>query len=137
MSEWRRFRRVGEVIARTRDHPWTWTTEAEELMYAEPGDWAVTDASGRERSVDPESFSASYELIEGDRYRRRGIFLARQAVTEETISTEEGDAVAHAGDWIVEGVRGEIWPVPAHQFETTYEELHRNDQSDCRDTGGR
>lgn len=92
-------------------------------MQAQPGDWAVIDDSGQERSITPESFTASYELIERNRYRRKGVFRARQAQVQETISTDEGDAVAQAGDWIVEGVHGEIWPVPKERFEATYQEL--------------
>lgn len=119
-TEWLRFRRVGEVTAEQRDHVWTWVTETGDELRAEPGDWAVVDDSGRERSVTPESFTDSYELIAGSRYRRKGVFRARQAQVQETIATDEGDAVAKPGDWIVEGVRGEIWPVPAQRFEATY-----------------
>lgn len=123
MTDWRRFRRVGEVTAEQRHRAWVWTTETGDQMQAQPGDWAVIDDSGQERSITPESFTASYELIERNRYRRKGVFRARQAQVQETISTDEGDAVAQAGDWIVEGVHGEIWPVPKERFEATYQEL--------------
>lgn len=128
-GDWRWFRRVGQVAAELRNYAWTWKTGAGDQMQAEAGDWAVIDDSGQERSVAPESFSASYELIEGNRYRRKGIFRARQVEVQETIGTDEGDAVAHIGDWIVEGVHGELWPVPADRFEATYEELTNAESS--------
>jgi hypothetical protein len=32
----------------------------------------------------------------------------------------EGQAVARAGDWVVEGRGGERWPVTDEQFQRTY-----------------
>lgn len=39
------------------------------------------------------------------------------------IRTLEGELVAHAGDYIVKGVKGEIYPVRADIFKQTYEEV--------------
>lgn len=39
------------------------------------------------------------------------------------IRTLEGELVAHAGDYIVKGVKGEIYPVRADIFKKTYEEV--------------
>jgi hypothetical protein len=38
-----------------------------------------------------------------------------------TIQTLEGEQHARAGDWIVEGVNGELWPVPPETAREKYE----------------
>ncbi|SFD13151.1 hypothetical protein [Streptomyces aidingensis] len=43
------------------------------------------------------------------------------AKTHITIPTLEGDMRATAGDWIVRGVKGELYPVKPDIFEATYE----------------
>ena len=40
---------------------------------------------------------------------------------EMTISTLEGTMTANAGDWIIKGVQGEVYPVRNDIFEQTYE----------------
>lgn len=124
-GEWRSFHRRGEVDAVQIDQQWTWTTDDGDTMTAEPGDWKVTDDSGAVRSVAADVFARSYREIGAGRYARTGMFRARQATAEETIDTLEGTATAHPGDWIVEGVSGEQWPVPRAQFERSYEEIGR------------
>ena len=39
------------------------------------------------------------------------------------IQTLEGDMVAHVGDWIIKGVKGEFYPCKPEIFEMTYETL--------------
>lgn len=120
-SVWRRYRRHGEVIAEKRRHAWTWTTSTGEVMHAQAGDWAVTDDAGVERSVAAGMFDATHVRVGAQRYRRYGTTLARRATEQELVATLEGHAVAHEGDWIVQGPRGEQWPVPDDQFRKTYE----------------
>lgn len=38
-----------------------------------------------------------------------------------TIPTLEGDMVAQDGDWIIRGVKGELYPCKPDIFEATYE----------------
>jgi len=38
-----------------------------------------------------------------------------------TIRTLEGDMTAQAGDWIIRGVKGELYPCKPDIFEATYE----------------
>ena len=40
---------------------------------------------------------------------------------EVTIPTLEGDHVAKHGDWIIRGVKGEVYPCKPDIFEATYE----------------
>jgi hypothetical protein len=120
-SEWRRYRRRGEVTAEQRPTEWTWSTRDGQRMRAEADDWAVIDDAGRERSVAADVFESTYEQVGPHRYRRVGIVLAKRAARQQIIPTLEGDAVAEHGDWIVKGQGGETWPVPADEFEKTYE----------------
>lgn len=120
---WRRYRRRGEVTAEQRQHPWTWTTPSGDVMHARRGDWAVVDANGDERSVAAEVFASTHESIGSGHYLRTGTVLARRAIPGEVIETLEGNAVAGEDDWIVQGARGEQWPVSDAQFRATYDGL--------------
>jgi hypothetical protein len=120
-SGWRRYRRRGEISAEKRDHSWTWTTRSGDVMQGQPGDWAVTDDNGDERSVAAEVFESSHEQIGQQRYRRSGTVLARRAAEREVVQTLEGDVVANNGDWIVWGAGGEQWPVPDEHFRGSYD----------------
>ena len=122
-EKWLHYQRRGEVTAQKRDHGWTWRTASGEVMTAQPGDWAVTDDSGSERSVAAGVFESTHEQVAPHRYRRSGTVLARQAIRREVVSTLEGDVIANAGDWIVRGAQGEQWPVPDAQFRASYELL--------------
>lgn len=42
--------------------------------------------------------------------------------TEVEIPTLEGTMIAKHGDWVIKGVKGEIYPCKADIFEATYEE---------------
>jgi hypothetical protein len=39
-----------------------------------------------------------------------------------TIPTLEGDHLASVNDWLIQGVRGEVYPCKPDIFEATYEE---------------
>jgi hypothetical protein len=91
-------------------------------MTAGPGDWEVrTSPDGPVRSVRDDVFTATYELIDGDRYRRIGEVHARPAHDGEIIDTLEGPVPAQPGDWVIEGEGGEQWPVPADEFGEKYQ----------------
>jgi hypothetical protein len=109
------------VTAEKGTQAWSWTTSTGELMHGNAGDWAVTADDGRQWSVAATLFESTYEKVGHKRYRRAGTVLARRANRRETVATWEGDAVAEIGDWIVQGSRGEQWPVPDGHFRTGYE----------------
>jgi hypothetical protein len=115
-----RFRRVGIVRARRLQGRRPWTRRSGDELCGDAGDWRVADDSGDERTVRDLEFRASHELLGGDRWRRIGTFAAWQVSEELVVRTMEGRAVAHPGDWIVEGPGGERWPVTPDQFGRTY-----------------
>lgn len=123
-GEWLTMRRTGIVIADQRDQPWTWTTRSGETMHADAGDWAVRDPdSGESWSVRDDVFRARHEHLQGQRWRRTGTVQARRARDGEIVDTLEGSVTAAAGDWLVRGADGELWPVPDDEFARRYEPL--------------
>lgn len=56
---------------------------------------------------------AKYVINGKLRYTEEGTLL---------IATLEGTMVAKSGDWIIRGVRGELYPCKPDIFEATYEE---------------
>jgi hypothetical protein len=120
-ESWRHFHRIGTVTAAQRHERWSWTNESGATMSARPGDWEVKDPDGTIWSVRDDAFRASYEHVDGDRWRRSGVIRARPAVNGETVNSLEGPTVAAVGDWVVRGTLGEQWVVPADKFVHRYE----------------
>jgi hypothetical protein len=114
------FRRVGTVAATRLNERRTWTRRSGDELNGHVGDWRVLDDSGDERTVRDVEFRASHAHLGGERWRRVGRFNAWQVSEDVVLRTMEGRAVAHAGDWVVEGPRGERWPVTDEQFRRSY-----------------
>jgi hypothetical protein len=114
------FERVGIVQARQLQTRRRWTRRSGDELAGGPGDWRVIDEANDERTVRDLDFRASHEPLGGDRWRRTGTYSAWQVSRKLVIRTMEGRAVAHPGDWIVEGHRGQRWPVTDEQFRRTY-----------------
>ena len=51
------------------------------------------------------------------------VIEAYQTDKEIYIETLEGTMKANVGDWIIKGVKGEIYPCKSDVFEMTYEEV--------------
>jgi len=119
------FERVGTVRARRlKDHQ-PWTRSSGDELFGVPGDWGVVDDSGDERTVRDAEFRASYEPLGGDLWRRTGTLRAWQVSEDLVLRTMEGKAIARPGDWVVEGYRGERWPITDVQFRRTYDVSRR------------
>jgi hypothetical protein len=115
------FLRVGTVRARRLNARWPWTRQSGDELSGDPGDWRVVDDGGNERTVRDVEFRASHEPIGGVRWRRTGTYHAWQVSESLVLRTMEGRATAQPGDWVVEGHRGERWPVTDDQFRRTYQ----------------
>jgi hypothetical protein len=100
--------------------PWAWTTEGGDRMQAAAGDWRVTSPEGRQWSVAPDVFAATYAPLGQGRFRRTGTVAARPAQRDQQVTTLEGKSHAGGNDWLVVGPAGEMWVVPDDQFRTTY-----------------
>jgi hypothetical protein len=122
-ATWVHLRRRGEVTAVRRSAPWTWRTADGTEMHGNAGDWAVTDDDGATRSVAASIFEQTHEPVDGDRWRRTGEIRGRQARPGEVVHSLEGDQVARPGQWVLRGVEGEEWLVPAEHLETAYDRV--------------
>jgi TrkA-N domain len=114
------FQRIGTVRARRLRGHRPWTRASGDELFGAAGDWGVIDDSGDERTVRDAEFRASYEPLDGDQWRRTGTFRAWQVSEDLVLRTMEGRAITRPGDWVVEGNRGERWPVTDEQFRRTY-----------------
>jgi hypothetical protein len=131
---WHRFTRIGTVTAEQQSAAWTWTSRSGQTMQADAGDWEVR-ADGETWSVRDNIFQASYEIVGGNQWRRRGTVSARAAQPGETIETLEGPTTAADGDWVVRGTDGEEWPVPADEFAQRYAEVDRQSDGQVSEDG--
>jgi hypothetical protein len=118
-----RFQRIGIVQARKLKAPQSWTRrcdEEEEELHGDAGDWRVRDSFGDVRTVGNAEFRKSHEPLDGELWRRVGMFSAWRTSETLVIRTKEGRATANPGDWVVEGELGERWPISDEQFRRTY-----------------
>jgi hypothetical protein len=114
------FERVGVVQARQLQARRRWTRRSGDELTGGPCDWRVIDEANDERTVRDPDFRTSHEPLGGDRWRRTGTYRAWQVTEQLILRTMEGQAIAQAGDWVVEGHRGQRWPVTDEQFRRTY-----------------
>ena len=114
------FLRVGTVHANRLHARRPWTRRSGDNLSGAAGDWQVVDDHGNERTVRDAEFQASHEPLDGKRWRRTGTYHAWQVTEDLVLRTMEGRATARPGDWVVEGHRGERWPVTDEQFRRTY-----------------
>ena len=62
------------------------------------------------------------------KYRKIPVTIeAYQTDKEMEIKTLEGTMKANKGDWIIKGVKGELYPCKPDVFEMTYEKVNDND----------
>ena len=116
----REFERIGTVRAKRLNSRRLWTRRSGEHLAGNPGDWRVLDDAGDERTVRDQEFLSSHEPLGGEVWRRTGTYRAWQVTERFILRTMEGKAIARPGDWVVEGFRGERWPVANDQFRRTY-----------------
>lgn len=122
------FNRIGTVRARRLNTRRLWTRRSGERLAGNPGDWRVLDDAGDERTVRDVEFRSSHEPLGGEVWRRTGTYRAWQVREHFILRTMEGKAIARPGDWVVEGFRGERWPVTDDQFQRTYRMAPEHEQ---------
>lgn len=86
-------------------------------------DYILETADGDHAVVRSDIFERTYEPLGGGLYRRRGDLRLRYFTLDRLalIKTLEGVQEAQPGDWIMQGVAGELWPVPRAEAERKYE----------------
>jgi hypothetical protein len=114
------FERVGVVSAERLDGQLRWALPSGERLLGDAGDWRVTDGEGNLRTIADSEFRSSHAQLDDGRWRRVGTFRAWQVREAVVIRTKEGNATAGPDDWVVEGPRGERWPVSDQRFAESY-----------------
>ena len=118
-----RFRATSRVRAHRLTEARNWRTANGSDLDAAAGDWLLTDAddgSGREWTVAGGVFDRSYARLPDGSYRKTATVEAVRLDAPLDVPTLEGTSVAAAGDWLVRGVDGELWPVDDEHFRTHY-----------------
>ena len=70
----------------------------------------------------------SNDEIQFQKYRKIPVIVeAYQTDVEMEIETLEGVMKANKGDWIIRGVKGELYPCKPDIFEMTYEKADNGD----------
>jgi len=86
-------------------------------------DYIVTHSPDDRAVVRGEIFGRTYEPLGGGLYRKRPDVVLRYFTLDRPVmvQTLEGLAKAGPGDWIMEGVTGELWPITEESARERYE----------------
>lgn len=93
-------------------------------LFARGGeDYIVTYDLDDHAVVRGEIFDRIYESLGGGLYRKRSDVVLRYFTLSYpvVVRTLEGDQYAAAGDWIMQGVIGELWPIARSKAESKYD----------------
>ncbi len=85
--------------------------------------YIVEYAPGDRAIVAKDVFERVYEPLGQGRYKKRAGILYRYFTLPfpALIATAEGEEIADAGDWIVQGLMGELYPVSPERGRDIYE----------------
>lgn len=119
-SGWASYQRMGRVRAIRLTEQMSWRSDGGDELTGAQGDWLVTDESGGRRTVTDESFLAGHQHLDTDVWSRFGQVRARPAVPGESVTTQEGPAVAGESGWVLEDDDGNRWIVGEEHFRATY-----------------
>lgn len=86
-------------------------------------DYILAHGPGDHSVIRRDIFENTYEPLGGGLFRKRtDIFLHYFTLKRRVlVQTLEGTQVARPGDWIMQGLEGELWPVSAEKARDKYE----------------
>lgn len=96
------------------------------MMRARGGEDYIVDYGGGDRSVvRGDLFDRLYEPLGGGLFRKRTDVILRYFTLNRAVlvQTLEGPQKAEPGDWIMQGLAGELWPVPREKALKKYESI--------------
>ncbi len=95
------------------------------LSYRAGKDYVVEHESGGRAVVRADIFEKLYRPLGAGRYAKRDDVVLHYFTLPRPVlvRTLEGLQRANAGDWIMKGVAGELWPVPASDAGEKYIEI--------------
>ena len=93
------------------------------LKYVAGRDWIVEHGPHDYAVVRGDIFERLYQKRDGDRYAKRTDVVMHYFTLpyRVRVRTMEGHQDAEAGDWIMQGVKGELWPVKPERAAAKYE----------------
>lgn len=123
--------RLHEVRAKEAPAKRAWLAEADSHIHTEHGvlqarggkDYVLAHGPGDHSVVRKDIFEAMYAPLGGGLYRKRTNVIFRYFTLKQRVlvQTLEGPLVANPGDWIMQGVKGELWPVSPEKAREKYE----------------
>lgn len=113
------------VRAQRATHDTHVSTGEGSLTAEELEDYIVQYASGDRAVVRGDIFTRTYEDLGGGLYRKRTDIVLRYFTLKRhvLVDTLEGPHHAAPGDWIMQGLEGELWPVPRDKAHEKYEPI--------------
>jgi hypothetical protein len=93
------------------------------LRYRAGQHYVVTYANGGQAPVNRNIFDRTYRRRSDGRYEKRTdlVFHYFTLPYAVIVETPEGACRAEPGDWIMQGVMGELYPIPADEGEEKYQ----------------
>lgn len=95
------------------------------VLHTRVGEDMIVNHDGESAVVRRDIFERTYKALGGGIYAKRQDVVLRYFTLPKsvTIETIEGPQRAEAGDWIIQGVAGELWPVAKEKALEKYEPL--------------
>lgn len=123
--------RMHEVRAREAPAKRAWLAEADSCISTERGvlqarggrDYVLAHGPGEHSVIRRDIFELMYEPLGGGLYRKRTDIIFRYFTLNRrvVVQTLEGPQAAKPGDWIMQGVKGELWPISPEKARENYE----------------
>lgn len=123
--------KMHEVRAKEAPAKRAWLAESDCHIHTEHGvlqaqggsDYILAHAPGEHSVVRRDIFELMYESLGGGLYRKRTDVIFRYFTLKRrvVVQTLEGPQAAKPGDWIMQGVKGELWPVSPEKAREKYE----------------
>jgi hypothetical protein len=85
-------------------------------------DFILAHGPGDHSVIRRDIFEATYEPLGGGHFRKRTDVILRYFTLKRRVlvQTLEGLQAAEPGDWIMQGIAGELWPVGAEKARQKY-----------------
>lgn len=113
------------VRARRAEADCTVSTAQGQLKARGGKDYIVTYDLDDHAVIDAGIFEQTYTSLGSGLFRKRADIVLRYFTLDypATVETKEGAQRAAPGDWIMQGVAGELWPVPQDKALTKYDPI--------------
>jgi hypothetical protein len=123
--------RMRKVRAREAPAKRAWLAESDANVETEHGvlrarsgqDYVLAHGPGEHSVVRKDIFETMYEPLGGGLFRKRTDLIFRYFTLKRrvVVQTLEGPQPARPGDWIMQGVKGELWPISPDKAREKYE----------------